>query len=92
MKKRISLLTAKEKSEKLQASMYRLVGNDAFQEFIDQVRELQRNAILDMINDTVARDERLSLAAIGEIRAYETIAGLYEDFVQRNVERSDEQS
>ena len=89
MKKRESLLTTKERSDKLQAAMYRLVGNDAFQEFIDQIRELQRNAMLDLINDAVVKDERLSLAAVGEIRAYEMIAGLYEDFVQTNVERPD---
>ena len=91
MKKRNTLLTTKERSDKLQAAMYRLVGNDAFQEFIDQVRELQRNAMLDLINDAVVKDERLSLAAVGEIRAYEMIAGLYEDFVQTNVERPAEQ-
>lgn len=88
MKKRQSLLTTKERSDKLQAAMYRLVGNDAFQEFIDQIRELQRNAMLDLINDAVVKDERLSLAAVGEIRAYEMIAGLYEDFVQTNVEQT----
>lgn len=92
MKKRNPLLTQKERSDLLQQSMYRLVGNDAFQLFIDQVRELQRNAMLDLINDAVVKDERLSLAAVGEIRAYEMIAGLYEDFVSRNVERPDEQS
>jgi len=90
MKKRNSLLTQKERSDKLQQAMFRLVGNDAFQEFIEQVRELQRNAMLDLINDAVVKDERLSLAAVGEIRAYETIASLYEDFVQTNVEKPDE--
>ena len=67
-----------------------LTGSVQDRPLIEQVRELQRNAMLDLINDAVVKDERLSLAAVGEIRAYETIASLYEDFVQTNVEKPDE--
>lgn len=84
-----SLLTPAEKAARLQQAMYRLAGNDAFTDFIDEIRELQRNAMLDSINDLVVKDERLTLAALGEIRAYESIAGLYEDFLQQNAQRAE---
>lgn len=83
------LLTPNEKAMRLQQAMYRLVGNDAFVDFIDEIRELQRNAMLDSINDLVVKDERLTLAALGEIRAYESIAALYEDFLQQHAQRAE---
>lgn len=87
-----TLLTTAEKSARLQQALYRLAGNDAFADFMDEIRELQRNAMLDSINDLVVKDERLTLAALGEIRAYEAIAALYEDFVQQHTQRAELES
>jgi hypothetical protein len=84
-----SLLTPAEKSARLQQAMYRLVGNDAFTDFVEEIRELQRNAMIDAISDLVVKDDRLTTAALGEIRAYEAIAGLYEDFLQQHAQRAE---
>lgn len=69
--------------------MYSLVGNDAFNAFIDELRDQQHAAVMDACNDKVIASERLSMAAIGEIRAYEAIIGLYEDFVQTRLAQAD---
>jgi hypothetical protein len=82
-------LTPKERSDRLQQAMFTLVGNEAFATFIDELREQQHSAVMDSINDKVIANERLSLAAIGEIRAYEAIISTYEDFVQSRLAEAD---
>lgn len=82
-------MTPQEKSDRIRQSMFRLVGNDAFSDFIDELRDQQRNAMLDSVNDAVLKDPRLSLAAAGEIRAFEAIISLYDDFVEQRLQQAD---
>lgn len=82
-------LTPKERSDRLQAAMQTLIGNEAFAAFIDELRDQQYAATMDCCNDKVIANERLTLAALGEIRAYQGIIGLYEDFVQQKLAEAD---
>jgi hypothetical protein len=83
-----NLLTARERVELLQVSLVRLAPNDAFQEFIDHLREIQRNTMLDLMNDVTVGDEKLTAAAIGELRAYEAIINLFDDYVATQVQQA----
>lgn len=81
--------TPQERSDRLQRAMFQLVGNEAFAAFIEELREQQHSAVMDAMNDKVIANERLSMAAIGEIRAYEAIIATYEDFVVSRLAEAD---
>lgn len=81
--------TPKERSDRLQQAMFSLIGNDAFNTFMDELREQQHAAVMDSINDKVVANERLTLTALGEIRAYQGIIGMYDDFVQTRLMEAD---
>jgi DNA-binding GntR family transcriptional regulator len=87
--KKHTLLTPRERAERLQTALARLIGNDAFQDFVEGLREIQRNTLLDLMNDTVVKDERLTAAALGEIRAYEAIINLCDDHIQTRLAEAD---
>jgi hypothetical protein len=91
-RKKRTLLTPYERSERLKVSVQRLVGNDAFQDFVESLREIQHNTMLDLLNDAVVKDERLTTAAVGELRAYEAIINLYDDFVLTRMAEADAES
>lgn len=82
-------LTPQERSDRLQRAMFSLIGNDAFNTFMDELREQQHAAVMDSINDKVVANERLTLTALGEIRAYQGIIGMYDDFVQTRLMEAD---
>jgi len=82
------LLTPRERVELLQVALVRLAPTEAFQEFIDHLREIQRNTMLDLINDVTVSDEKLTAAAVGELRAYEAIINLFDDYVATQVARA----
>jgi hypothetical protein len=65
--------------------MFGLVGNDNFQNFIDELREMQHSTMIDLCSDAVVQNERMTLASTGELRAYSQIIGLYDDFVQQQL-------
>lgn len=83
------LLTPLERTERLKTSVQRLLANDAFQDFIESLREIQHNTMLDLMNDAVVKDDRLTTAAVGELRAYEAIINLYDDFVLTKMTEAD---
>lgn len=83
------LLTPLERTERLKTSVQRLLSNDAFQDFIESLREIQHNTMLDLMNDAVVKDDRLTTAAVGELRAYEAIINLYDDFVLTKMAEAD---
>lgn len=83
------ILTPFERTERLKTSVQRLVGNDAFQDFVDALREIQHNTMLDLMNDAVVKDDRLTTTAVGELRAYEAIINLYDDFVLTRLAEAD---
>ena len=89
MPRKKTILTPLERTERLKVSVQRLVANDAFQDFIESLREIQHNTMLDLMNDAVVKDERLTTAAVGELRAYEAIINLYDDFVLTKMAEAD---
>lgn len=89
MKRQKRQLTPTEKTERIQSAMRLLVGNDAFQDFIEELREQQHNAMLDGINEAVLKDERLALAIAGEIRAYEGIISIYDSLILQRMQEAD---
>ena len=56
---------------------------------VEGLREIQRNTLLDLMNDTVVKDERLTAASLGEIRAYEAIINLCDDHIQTRLAEAD---
>jgi len=45
--------------------------------------------MIDLCSDAVVKDERMTLAATGELRAYSQIIGLYDDFIQQQMEQAE---
>ena len=88
-KRRDPNLTSAEKFGRLRHSMFRLVGNDAFADFIEEMREMQHSTMIDLCSDSVVKDERMTRAATGELRAYSQIIGLYDDFIQQQMEQAE---
>lgn len=92
MRRKQLLLTPFERTEQLKTSVQRLIGNDAFQDFVEALRDIQHNTMVDLMNDAVIKDERLTTTAVGELRAYEAIINLYDDFVITRMNEADAQS
>ena len=68
-----------QRATRLRDAMKSLIGNTAFEEFIGEVRHQCDAAVFDAINDTVIANERLSAAALGEVRCYKAIISLYDE-------------
>ena len=89
MPRKKTLLTPLERTERLKVSVQRLMANDAFQDFIESLREIQHNTMLALMNDAVVKDDRLMTTAVGELRAYEAIINLYDDYVLTKLTEAD---
>jgi hypothetical protein len=74
-----------EKFANLRHTMFGLVGNDNFQNFIEELREMQHSTMIDLCSDAVVQNDRMTLASTGELRAYSQIIALYDDFVQQQL-------
>lgn len=57
-----------------------LAGDTRFQDFIEVIRRKKDEATLLLIHDDTVKDERLTLAAIGVIRAMQDLIDQYEFF------------
>lgn len=78
-----------EKFSRLRHAMFSLVGNDNFQDFIDELREMQHSTMIDLCSDLVVQNERMTLASTGELRAYSQIIGMYDDFIQQQLQQAE---
>jgi len=78
-----------DKFSRLRHAMFSLVGNDNFQDFIEELREMQHFTMIDLCSDIVVQNERMTLASTGELRAYSQIIGLYDDFVQQQLQQAE---
>jgi hypothetical protein len=56
--------------------MESLVANPNFEHFVDALREMKDGAVAYAVSHTTVRDQRESLAALGEVRAYSDIISL----------------
>ncbi len=84
-KRRNPYQSSSEKFSNLRHAMFGLVGNDNFQNFIEELREMQHSTMIDLCSDAVVKDDRMTLASTGELRAYSQIIALYDDFVQQQL-------
>lgn len=65
-----------EKELRLRQAMEALLPDPRFHVFVDTIRELKEGAIAYAVQHTTVRDQRESLAALGEVRAYSDIISL----------------
>ncbi len=79
--------TARE--ARIKDAMSSLVQNPNFVGFIDVLRDCRENAIQDACKESVIASQRQSMAAIGEIRAYGEIIGLFDHYIALNEQRVD---
>lgn len=85
-------MTTQERHQRITQSMFQLVGNPAFADFIDLLRDDVNNTVIDMASDRVISDKRLLQTYLGEVRAYTNIISRYDNFVQENETRAVEAS
>lgn len=76
-------MTQKEKEIRLKHAMMPLLADTRFAEFINAVRDLKEEAVANAILDETVRNKRIARAAIGEIRCYRDIIGIYENFLEQ---------
>lgn len=74
---------------RIKHAMASLVRNTEFKVFIDTVRANRDATVDDACNDVVVASQRMSMAAIGEIRAYNQIIAAYDEFVARAVDEGE---
>ena len=67
-----------EKELRLRDAMADLCRDPRFEEFISTLRDMKEGAVAYAVQHTTVRDQRESLAALGEVRAYSDIISLYE--------------
>jgi len=68
------------RNERIKAAMATLIANTNFKVFIELLHELKDEAFLEAVSKDSVKDQRLSLAALGEARALNDIIGIYENF------------
>lgn len=81
-------MTVKQRQERdrqLRVAMSELVMDQRFEQFINHLRDQREAAINDACLDSVVANQRASMAAIGEIRAYNCIIAAYDDFKDQPV-------
>lgn len=79
-------MTSKQRharDQAIRAAMGELVHDTRFTQFINVVREQREAAIDDLCSDRVMADERLVMAAVGEIRSLKSIIAAYDEFLDR---------
>lgn len=86
---KMTVLTPQERLEVISISMQGLIGNGNFQQFMDVLREMRHAASLDMVTEAVTKDSRLTLVAAGEVRALDSIIGIYDNYVDQRVQMAD---
>lgn len=68
-----------EKYRRLTEAMIPLVGDTRFIEFMEVVKDYKELAVENSLLDATIANERLTLASLGEVRAYKDIIGIYEN-------------
>ena len=64
-------------------AMSQLIPNTNFQQFIGVLREQREVVIEDICRDDSVRDDRTTMALIGELRALKNIIGVYDEYKRR---------
>lgn len=74
---------------RIKHAMSSLVRSPDFKAFIDILRENREIAIEDACNDGVIASQRMSMAAIGEVRAYKAIISIYDEYMAQVADGQD---
>ncbi len=69
--------------KKLQSAMAELVLNPHFSSFIDLLKMQRESVIIDACMESTVASQRASMAAIGELRCYNSIINTFEDHLSR---------
>jgi hypothetical protein len=78
------------RDDDLHAAMAQLIPNGNFGTYIDAIRDQREVVIRELCSDAVMKDDRLTCAAVGELRSYENLISMYDDFVDRRDSDSNE--
>ena len=70
------------KLARLKAAMSSLVQNPNFVEFMGTLTDLREGAIAYAVSHTTVRDQRETLAALGEVRCYDDILDVYRSHLE----------
>ncbi len=81
---------AQERMRKIQQAMMPLVGDIRFQTFMAEVEQQQKEAMRDACMERVTASDRLTLAALGEVRTYDGLISFYQGLVEQ-AEQAQEQ-
>lgn len=81
---------AKERMKRIQEAMLPLIGDSRFQAFIEEVEQQQKAAMIDACNERILLSDRLTLATIGEVRAYQGLVDFYQSQVEQAEARQSE--
>jgi hypothetical protein len=73
----------KLRTEALKVSMANLVRNQHFADFVDLLRERENEAVAALCLEGTLKNERLSMAVVGEIRTYRDIIAIYDEFLSQ---------
>ena len=71
------------KDDELHSAMAQLIPNGNFSTYIDAIREQREIVIREICSDAVMKDDRLTCTAVGELRSYENLISMYDDFLDR---------
>lgn len=86
---------AEWKAHKLLSALEPLLGDTRFTDFLDTVKELKDEAVITAALQGTISNERTTLAALGEIRAYLDILGIAENYklqIEADAERKAEEA
>lgn len=77
-------MTVKDRAARdvaIRGAMAQLVHDQRFTEFINVIRSQRDAAVEDLCLEKTMGNDRLTLGAIGEVRAYSSIIAVYDDFL-----------
>lgn len=78
-------MTAKQKAlrqQQIHNSIIGLATDPRFRDFIEMIEDQKEISMEDALNDRVISNERLTLAALGEVRCYKNIISTYDAIVE----------
>jgi hypothetical protein len=71
----------KARERRIQGAMAELIRDPRFGAFIDMIRDCKDRAVDDACLDSVMSSQRLSMVAMGEVRAYSDIIRIFDECV-----------
>lgn len=73
-------MTIEEKLELLNETIRQLSGDDRFRVFVEKLREMREDSIAVALHDETCGNSLKVAAALGEVRAYQDILNLIDEY------------